>query len=692
MPNPPVAKKIPTSVKHHGHTLHDDYAWLRQDNWQEMFRDTSLLRADIREYLEAENAYTKVNLTDQNHDLINQLVDEMKARTEIFYDSAAYEQDGYAYFYRYSEAEYPSFIRRVLATGHEEIILDVPIELATNGRKVFLGNIIPSYDNRILAVAVDFSGSECHEVWFKDMATGQWLDQKLERVGELIWSSDSQSIYYTKFSDDPNEYRHNRVFKHVLYTQQDQLIFQSDDTRFYLHVTKTSSRRFLKITLATSSFSETRILDLQDATADLICLADQSHKILYDVEHVGDQFYILTNKDAVDFQIMTAPIAAPTIGSWQEFIPHRAGCLVQKIKAFSHYLVRQQLENALPQILVTDLRTSETKTIQFDEAAYDVSIGLCAGFDSPWMRLNYSSPITPLTQYRHNLATQERITDRVEKIPSHDPSHYILERITYPSHDGTMVPMTIVRHKDTKLDGKAPLHLYAYGSYGMIVPSAFGYYNSFYPLLNRGVIYAKPHIRGSTDCGYGWYLDGKLQHKKNTFLDYIAAAKWLVDNNYTSAGRITGEGRSAGGLLMGATANMAPKGLFAGLIADVPFVDVMNTMTDTTLPLTPPEWDEWGNPITDKSAFDYMLSYSPYDNVVAKDYPAMFISGGLTDPRVTYWEPAKWAAKLRAVKTDTNPLYLQIEMDAGHGGDPGRFAHLKERAREYAFLVSVVKK
>jgi oligopeptidase B len=701
---PPKAKKTPLKTTHHGtRILRDDYAWLKQDNWKEMFRDTSLLLPDIRTYLEAENAYTQQNLTHPNDTLINELIAEMRARVQIDYDTAPIQDGPWHYFTRLSAADYPVFLRRAVTmqdngAGKEQVLLDVNAELATNGRKVFLGDLSFSSDHRWLAVAVDYSGSEDHEILVKDLTTGTFTADRLEHADNIVWHPRGDSFYYAKMTDSEGEFRRDRVFRHRLgETQaQDALVFADADTGFYLGIDRTSDRRFLMISVRNATTSETHILDMRAADEKLLCLAPRGDQILYDIDHAHGTFFIRTNEDgATEFKLMCAPASAPQRANWREIEPHRPGRLIRSVQTFASHLVREEYENGLPHVIVSALRDGlphDSHEIAFPDKAYYASTASAAGFDSPLLRLAYSSPRTPSQFIDYHMDTRERVLRREEKIPGHRPRDYVVERVFIASHDGVQVPLTILRHVTTPLDGSAPLLLYGYGSYGAILETPFNHYNpSRYALLDRGFVVADAHVRGGADMGRQWYLDGKLAHKKNSFLDFIAAARWLADNNYTSRGKIAAEGRSAGGLLTGAVANMAEDGLFGAMIADVPFVDVMNTILDDKLPLTPPEWEEWGNPITDAAAFDYMLSYSPYDNVTAKAYPALFISGGLTDPRVTYWEPAKWIAKLRDLNTGKQPLYMHIAMDSGHGGDPGRFSHLPEVARELAFLLSILK-
>lgn len=686
----PVAKKIPvTNVYHETRILQDDYAWLKQDNWKEMFRDTSLLLPEIRDYLEAENSYTENNFISPNQPLIDTLVEEMKARTEINYDTAPVQRGEYFYFSRYSEADYPVFLRRDL-DGNEQVLLDVNTELAGDGQKVFLGSLRYSPNQNWLAISVDYSGAEDYEILIKDLKSGQFLATKLAHAAESIWAPDSKKFYYTRMTDTPGEFRRDRIFCHTLGQDQSQdiLVFTSNDADYYLQITQTNNQRFLLVTLENSAISELHVLDMKDEQAEFICPAPKSDEIQYEMDYSQDRFFILTNADdATEFRIMTAVFPYLQRTHWQEYIPHKPGRFISKIRAFSDHLVRSESEGGLPHIRVTNLEKNATHSISFDDPAYDVRMDNAAGFYSPWLRLVYTSPRIPAQYINYHMETKERILIREEKITGHNPDKYVVERIFIPGHDNAQIPLTITRRIDTPLDGSAPLRLYGYGSYGNSLPSMFGRYNYRYPIMDRGFICVDAHIRGGADMGRHWYLNGKLQHKRNSFLDFISAAEWLIENNYTAPGKIAIEGRSAGGLLVGAAVNMAEPGLLGCVIAGVPFVDVMNTILDEKLPLTPPEWQEWGNPVADPDAFDYMASYSPYDNITRKPYPPMFIHGGLTDPRVTYWEPAKWVAKLRDYKQDDNNIFLHIAMDSGHGGDPGRFSHLPEIARELAFMM-----
>lgn len=453
----------------------------------------------------------------------------------------------------------------------------------------------------------------------------------------------------------------------------------------------TESEDFITIETGGHTSGEIYVFPADAKTPEPRLIAPRKEDEEYSITHWNDAFYILTNADgAVDFKLMKAPVDNPGRENWEEVIPHRPGTLILGLDAYKDHLVRLERENALPRIVIRERTTGAEHTIAMDEQAYDLGLSGSGEFDSTVMRYEYDSPAVPDQTYDYDMATRERVLRKTREVPSgHNADDYIVERIQAPAWDGEQIPVTILRRADTPVDGAAPLLLYGYGSYGITIPASFS--TSRLSLVDRGFIYAIAHVRGSQAKGYQWYLDGKLDKKDNTFKDYISAGRYLVDHGYGSEGRVVGHGGSAGGLLMGAAANMDPE-LFSGIIAAVPFVDVINTMSDESLPLTPPEWPEWGNPITDPAAYDTILAYSPYDQVSARDYPAMLITGGLSDPRVTYWEPAKWAAKLRHEAPEGGPYFLRINMDAGHGGSTGRFEGLKETAIEYAFALAAVGK
>ena len=505
--------------------------------------------------------------------------------------------------------------------------------------------------------------------------------------GGFTWAADHQTLFYTVLDDN---HRPCKVLRHRIGTDpaDDVLVYVEPDAGFFLNVAITESRRFVVIDAHDHVTSEVRLVDADRPESAPVVVAERDPNTEYDVSHHADRLLILTNADgAEDFKIVETPVASPGRAHWVDLVPHRPGVLIAGFDVYARWLVRLERENALPRIVVRDLENGEEHEIAFDEEAY--SLGLAGGyeFDTDTLRFTYSSMTTPEHVYDYDMRTRERVVRKVQEVPSgHDPADYVTRRIMAASHDGEAVPVSVLHHRDTALDGSAPLLLYGYGSYGMSMPASFA--TTRLSLVDRGFVYAIAHVRGGTERGYGWYTDGKLAKKPNTFHDFIAAAHALADRGFTRRGRIAIHGGSAGGLLVGACANMAPE-LFHAVIAEVPFVDVLNTICDDSLPLTPPEWPEWGNPLESETAYDCIAAYSPYDNVEAKDYPHIIATAGLTDPRVTYWEPAKWVAKLRAAKTDDRLLVLHTNMEAGHGGAAGRFDRLKETALVYAFVLHV---
>ncbi len=488
-----------------------------------------------------------------------------------------------------------------------------------------------------------------------------------------------------------DNHRPLKVFRHRLGTPQavDVLVYEEKDVGWFTHIEKSSSGRFCVIAGGDHDTTEQHLLDLAQPDAVPRLVAPREKGIRYSVEDRGEELFILTNEGgAIDFRIAIAPLATPDRPHWRELVPHRPGVYILGIELFAGHLARLERSNALPSIVIRDLATGTEHVIAFDEAAYSLDMAGGFEFETTTLRFVYSSMTTPAEVYDYDMAGRTRTLRKRQQIPSgHDPANYVTTRILAPSHDGAEVPVSILHRRDFKKDGSAPLLLYGYGSYGMAMPASFS--ANRLSLVDRGFVYAIAHIRGGSDKGWSWYLDGKREKKTNTFDDFAAAGRALITSGYTSAGRIVGHGGSAGGMLMGAVANRAGD-LFAGIVAEVPFVDVLNTMLDDKLPLTPPEWPEWGNPIIDEAAFRYILSYSPYDNVAARDYPAILAMGGLTDPRVTYWEPAKWIARLRATMTGGGPVLLRTNMGAGHGGSSGRFNRLDEVAIAYAFALRTV--
>lgn len=684
----PVAPRHPHSFTTHGMTVVDDYAWLKDANWQEVLRDPGVLDADIRKYLEAENDYTE-SLLGHTAPLQKTLVAEMRGRIKED-DSSVPAPDGpYAYMRKFREGGQHEMFGRMPRDGGEiEIVLDGD-ELAATHDYFKFGGSRHSPDHKLVAWSADIKGSEYFSIRVRDWAGRTDHDDLVEETdGAVVWSTDSKSFFYVKLDDN---HRPMQVWRHRLGTAQadDVLIYEEQDSGWFTHIHESTSGRFGVIAGGDHETSEQRMIDLADPEAPPRLVAAREEGVQYSIADRGDELFILTNADgAIDFKIVTAPLASPARANWRDFIAHREGIYILDIELYSGHLVRLERANALPAIIIRDLKTSDEHAIAFDEAAYSLDTMGGYEFDTTNLRFSYSSMTTPSEVYDYDMASRARTFRKRQEIPSgHNPADYVTTRIMATSHDGAQVPVSILHRADLKRDGSAPLLLYGYGSYGMAMPASFS--ANRLSLVDRGFVYAIAHIRGGSDKGWGWYLDGKRAKKNNSFDDFAASGRALIEARYTSAKRIVGHGGSAGGMLMGAVANRAGE-LFVGIVAEVPFVDVLNTMLDDTLPLTPPEWPEWGNPIESETDFKTILSYSPYDNVAAKHYPAILAMGGLTDPRVTYWEPAKWIARLRATMTGGGPVLLRTNMGAGHGGASGRFNRLDEVAIAYAFALWAV--
>jgi oligopeptidase B len=685
---PPVAPRRPHSFTTHGITVVDDYAWLKAPNWQEVLRDPSVLDPDIRIYLEAENDYTDSLLGDTAA-LQKTLVAEMRGRIKED-DSSVPAPDGpYAYLRKFREGGQHEMFGRTPRTGGEvEIVLDGDA-LAANHKYFKFGGARHSPDHRLEAWSADIKGSEYFSIRVRDWADGVDCDDLVEETdGAVVWSTDCKSFFYVKLDDN---HRPMQVWRHRLGTPQaaDILVYEEHDSGWFTHIHESSSGRFCVIAGGDHETSEQRLIDLAEPDAPPRLVATRETGVQYSVADRGDKLFILTNaNDAIDFKIVTAPLQSPERATWRDLIAHRASVYIIDIELYAGHLVWLERANALPAIVIRDLCGGEEHAIAFDETAYSLDTMGGYEFETTNLRFSYSSMTTPSEVYDYDMASRTRTLRKRQEIPSgHNPADYVTTRIMAPSRDGAEVPVSILHRRDLKRDGRAPLLLYGYGSYGMAMPASFS--ANRLSLVDRGFVYAIAHIRGGTDKGWGWYLDGKREKKTNSFDDFAAAGDALIKAKYTDTKRIVGHGGSAGGMLMGAVANRAGE-LFAGIVAEVPFVDVLNTMLDDTLPLTPPEWPEWGNPIESEADFKTILSYSPYDNVAAKEYPAILAMGGLTDPRVTYWEPAKWIARLRANMTGGGPVLLRTNMGAGHGGASGRFDRLDEVAIAYAFALWAV--
>ncbi len=683
-PLPPRAEKRPVTTVHHGIERHDDYAWLRAENWREVMKNPDALPGDIRAYLEAENAYQEAMMAD-TAGLQEQLFAEMKGRIKEDDSSVPVSDGPYSYAMRYVEgAQHPRLVRMPRVGGGERVLLDGEAE--AQGHDFFdLGAAEHSPDHRWLAWSADVRGSEYHDVRIRDLDSGEDTDTLIaDTSGSVVWAEDSRHLFYVRLDEN---HRPHRVYRHELGSdpRDDVLIYEEPDPGFFVAIGKTDSRRFIVIDAHDHETSEARLIDAADPCSEPILVAARETGVEYDVEEAHGTLYIRTNAGgAEDFRIVMTALETPGREHWRDMIGHREGRLILDHMLTSRFMARLERENGLPAIVVTDLHNGREHEIAFSEEAYSLGLGAATyDFETTLLRFTYSSMTTPQRTYDYDMATRRRTLRKEQEIPSgHDPRDYETRRIFAPAHDGERIPVTLLWKKGTPLDGSAPLWLYGYGAYGISIPAGFA--TGRLSLVDRGFIYAIAHVRGGKEKGYRWYRLGKREHKVNTFRDFIDVAAHLAEEGYTTAGNIVAQGGSAGGMLMGAVANMAPE-LFRAIIAEVPFVDVLATMLDDTLPLTPPEWPEWGNPIKSRDDYLNIASYSPYDNVREQEYPAILAVAGLTDPRVTYWEPAKWVARLREKKRDDNLLLLKTDMGAGHGGKPGRFDHLKDVALVQAF-------
>jgi oligopeptidase B len=683
---PPVIEQRATTRVFHGIEIHDEYAWLRASNWREVLRDPTALPSEIRAVLEAENAYAG-QILKPTAAVQKELTAEMRGRIKEE-DSAVPCVDGpWLYYLRYREGgQHPLFCRALQAGGTERIMLDGDVE--GKGKVFFdVGAALNAPDHKKLAWSVDAKGSELYEITVRDLDSAADAEDRVgDTDGGLVWAADSRAFYYVRVDEN---HRTAQIFRHRLGSDPaaDELVIEERDPAWFVHLSQSRCRRFAVVTISDHVSSESHLVDLNDPLAPARLVAPRLAEQRYDIHPNGERLFIRTNADkAEDFKIVSAPLADPQRANWQDVIPHRRGRMIVAVTMFEDYLVWLEQEAGLPRIMVRHLATGSEHAIAFAEEAYHLGFQENYEFESNVLRFNYSSMTTQREVYDYDLATRQRTLRKRQQIPSgHEPADYVTRRLFATAADGEIVPISLLHHKDTALDGTAPLLLYGYGAYGHSIPASFS--ANRLSLVDRGFVYAIAHIRGGTDKGWHWYVDGKLTNKPNTFGDFICVARHLIETNYTSAGAIVAQGGSAGGMLMGAVANLAPE-LFAGIIADVPFVDVLTTMLDAELPLTPPEWLEWGNPIVDPKAFALMRSYSPYENVGARTYPPLLVLGGLTDPRVTYWEPAKWVARLRARMAAGGPILLKTNMGAGHGGASGRFDHLAEIAFEYAFALA----
>ena len=674
----PVVEKRPHSLELHGDVRVDDYYWLRDRT-----------NPEVLSYLEAENTYTD-QIMAATQALQDELYEELKNRVQPDESTAPALDNGFYYYKRYEDGlEYPIHCRRKGSLdAPEEVLLDVN-QVGEGHEFTSVRGLEVSPDNRVLAWALDTVGRRKYTIHFVNLESGEALTDMIPQVtGKLAWANDNRTVFYTK--QDPETLRAFQVYRHVLGTDvaEDVLVFEETDPTFSIWLWKTRSEKFIMVYSEQTLASEVRFLDADRPDGEFRVVAPRERGVEYDVSHVGDRFIIRTNLEAENFRLMEAPVSTPGRSSWREIIPGRADVFLQGFEVFGDFMVVTERRDGLRRLRVIPWNNGNELEVEFDEPAYTTWVDDNHEFDTQVLRYGYSSLNTPKTIYDLDLVTRERTLVKQDKVlGGFDPSNYNVERLMAPARDGIEVPLSLVYRKGIERDGSSPALLYAYGSYGSSSEARFR--SAEVSLLDRGFIFAVAHVRGGQEMGRWWYEDGKLLKKKNTFTDFIDCGKFLVDSGYTSPEKLFARGGSAGGLLMGAVSNMAPD-LFAGIIAHVPWVDVVTTMLDDDIPLTTAEFDEWGNP-EDREYYDYMLSYSPYDNVAAKDYPAMLVTTALEDSQVQYFEPAKWVAKLRATKTDDNPLLFTCEMAAaGHGGVSGRFKQYRETALEYAFMLEVL--
>ncbi len=676
--DPPIAEIKPKELVVHDHTRIDDYYWLRERE-----------NPEVIAYLEAENTYTEARTADMSS-LAEDVFEEMKARIKQDDESVPYRKGAYWYYTKYVEGgEYPIYARRQGSLdAPEEVMLDVNQMAAAAGTEYFqVSGVTVSPDTRFVAYGVDTVGRRKYTLQIKDLATGELLADAIPNVTpNVVWANDNATLFYV--DKDPQTLRAYRVYRHRVGSEAtaDELVFEETDEEFSVWISRTKSEKYILLNSWQTLSTETRFLDADEPEDQFRVLQGRESDHEYSVDHHGDYFYIHTNRGgATNFKLVRAPINSPGGENWEEVLPHRGDTYLAGFELFDKYLVVTERREALVHMQVRPW-DGEPYYLEFDEPAYSVSTGANFEFDTELLRFTYTSLTTPRSTFDHNMATRERMLLKEDEVlGGFDKRNYRTERMWAKARDGASIPLSIVRHKDTKLDGSAPLMLYAYGSYGSSTNASF--VSTRLSLLDRGFVYAIAHIRGGQEMGRQWYDDGKLFNKKNTFTDFIDAADFLADGGYVDGNRVFARGGSAGGLLMGAVVNMRPD-RWSGVVAAVPFVDVVTTMLDDTIPLTTFEYDEWGNP-NEKDYYDYMLSYSPYDQVEAKDYPNLLVTTGLHDSQVQYWEPAKWVAKMRALKTDENLLLLKTNMEAGHGGASGRFRRLEERAFEYAFVLNL---
>ena len=670
---PPVAKKVPKTTQVNGRTLVDNYFWLRDKK-----------NPEVKAYLEAENAYTDAVMK-PTEAFQKRLYDEMLGRIKETDVGVPYKKGDYFYYSRTEAGKQYQILCRKKGNldAPEEVVLDVN-ELAKGQTFMALGAFAVSGDGNLLAYSTDNTGFRQYVLGVKDLRTGKVFSDHAEKVGSVVWANDNKTLFYTVEDDAKRQYR---LYRHAVGTPgPDDLVYEEKDERFDVEAGKTLSEAYIFLISGSHTTTEVRYISADQPMSDWKVMEPRKQDVEYYPDHNGDFFYIRVNDTGRNFRLVKAPVSDPRSQNWQEVVGHRSSIMLDDVTFFKNYYVRYERENGLPQISVTDLNSGQSKRIEFPEPAYDVSEYINREYDTAKFRYIYQSAITPESIFEYDMGNATSVLLKQKEVPGgYDRTRYQVEQIYATAADGVKIPISVVHLKVARLDGRGPLYLYGYGSYG--VSSDVDFDSDLFSMVDRGVVAAVAHIRGGGELGKAWHDDGRMMHKKNTFTDFIACAEYLVARGYGSKDRLVIEGESAGGLLMGAVLNLRPD-LFKAALVGVPFVDVMNTMLDESLPLTVTEFEEWGNP-KEKPAFDYMITYSPYDNIQAKAYPNMLVKTSFNDSQVMYWEPAKYVAKMRALRTDHNVLILKANLSpAGHGGASGRYDRLKESAFNYAFLLT----
>lgn len=677
---PPVAKKDPKVLKIHGYEITDNYAWMRDR--------TDRKNPEVIKYLEDENAYTEAHMGPHKA-FADKLYKEMLGRIKQTDQSVPYKLGKYWYFTTTEEGkQYPTYLRAATQDGKDAVVLLDQNAMATGFKYFSISSFEPSDDGNMLAFATDTTGYRQYTLQIKDLKTGKMLADKIERVTGVEWSPDGKYIFYSQ--EDPTSKRTDKIFRHTVGTTgSDELIFEDKDVLYNLSIARSRDKKMYFIGSYAKTSREFWYLPADKPTGKFTMISKRREGHEYSADYNNGEFFFVTNKDAENFKVMRAAGSDPSETNWKDYIPHNPAIKIEDINFFKDYAIVSELENGLEYLRVMDLKTRRASArVETPESVYTMGLGLNPEYDTPVVRYNYSSMITPNSTYEFDFKTRASKPIKVQEIPSgYDKAQYETVRVWADARDGVKVPISIIMKKGTKLDGKAPMLLYAYGSYGASMTPNFS--TARLSLVDRGMIYAIAHIRGGSELGEKWRQDGRMFKKINTFNDFVDSAKWLIGKKYTSPDRLVIQGGSAGGLLMGAVMNQAPE-LFKASIVQVPFVDVMNTMIDETLPLTTEEWVEWGNPRDDKKAWDYMYTYSPYENIQQKAYPNMLVEVSLNDSQVPYWEGAKYVARLRELKTDNNVILLKTNMGAGHGGSSGRYDRLKEVAFDYAYALTQV--